>query len=158
MGKKQGRELRNTRLIADFSDGFAEGWAMAVPRGFREALDIQLTVRKVKEKNVKLWTQGRSFNFQHGDTLYDTPDAYLVWEKALKVLTLAVAVEEARPAEYSPSGSDDGYIRFRVYRPNKARTRIEPAEEIESTQTAFVEFLQTGAIQSETGELTNLLM
>lgn len=57
------RDDRGYALIANFVDGFALGWKMAVPESFKEALDIKLTPRKFAGKTEMLWTQGRIYDF-----------------------------------------------------------------------------------------------
>ena len=42
---------RYTELLADFSNGYAEGWYFCVPIFFYEALDIKYTTRK---KNMRV--------------------------------------------------------------------------------------------------------
>ena len=51
---------------------------------------------------------------------------------------------------------DQGIVRFRVHRPNVARTRLEEAELIECTQDDFVAFLQTGIVRTDKNQLLNL--
>ena len=94
------RDDRGYALIANFEDGFALGWKMAVPESFKEALDIKLTSRKFAGKTEMLWTQGRIYDFHEGDTLYDKKEAYQEWGKALKKLTLCVQVQYAESSSY----------------------------------------------------------
>jgi hypothetical protein len=54
------KQKRDTVLIANFEDGFAKDWKMAVPEAFKESLDILFTDRKVKGVARKTWTQGRN--------------------------------------------------------------------------------------------------
>ena len=58
---------RSTELLADFSNGYAEGWYFCVPIFFYDALDIQFTY----QKKMKLWTQGSAFNFSTGDMIWN---------------------------------------------------------------------------------------
>lgn len=58
---------RSTDLLADFSNGYAEGWYFCVPTFFYEALDIKFTY----QKKTKLWTQGSTFNFSTGDMIWN---------------------------------------------------------------------------------------
>ncbi|MDM8565857.1 hypothetical protein QUF74_09415 [Candidatus Halobeggiatoa sp. HSG11] len=44
------RDDRGYALIANFVNGFALGWKMAVPETFKEALDIKLTPRIFAKK------------------------------------------------------------------------------------------------------------
>ena len=70
---------------------------MRIPDAFRGALDIQQTIRVSAGKQL-VWTQGSTFTFKVGDTLYDTPDAYQEWATALKKIRLCVAVKSASDA------------------------------------------------------------
>ena len=94
------RDDRGYALIANFVDGFALGWKMAVPESFKEALDIKLTPRKFAGKTEMLWTQGRIYDFHEGDTLYDKKEAYQEWGKALEQLTLCVQIQYATSSGY----------------------------------------------------------
>ncbi len=58
---------RSIELLADFSNGYAEGWHFCVPIFFYDALDIKFTSRK----KMKLWTQGSTFNFSTGDMIWN---------------------------------------------------------------------------------------
>ena len=91
---------RGYALIANFEDGFACGWKMAVPEAFKEALDIKLTPRIFAKKKEMLWTQGHLYDFHEGDTLYDTKQAYEEWGEALKHLKLSVQVQFSSPSGY----------------------------------------------------------
>lgn len=94
------RDDRGYALIANFEDGFALGWKMAVPEAFKEALDIKLTPRMFAKEKEMLWTQGRLYNFHEGDTIHDIKDAYKEWGGALKRLKLSVQVQFASPSGY----------------------------------------------------------
>lgn len=99
------RDDRGYALIANFENGFALGWKMAVPETFKEALDIKLTPRMFAKKKEMLWTQGRLYDFHEGDTIHDTKNAYKKWEEALKYLKLSVQVQFA---------SSSGYVNYEV--------------------------------------------
>lgn len=94
------RDDRGYALIANFVDGFALGWKMAVPEPFKEALDIKLTPRIFSKKKEMLWTQGRLYDFHEGDTIYDTTQAYKEWGEALKHLKIGVQVQFASSSGY----------------------------------------------------------
>jgi hypothetical protein len=98
-------------LIADFEagDGFAKGWRMAVGRCFHDSLDIKSTKQGCeangdadgvlqKRKRISRWTQGSAFSFSMGDTIYDSREAYLRWDLAIKRICLAFQVIAASPA------------------------------------------------------------
>ena len=109
-------DRRKYVLIANFVDGFALGWKMAVSEAFKDALDIKLTPIKITEEGKTVtrsteghicdfqkgdatmrWTQGDIYNFQEGDVIYDTREAYQEWGKALKHITLGIQIESASP-------------------------------------------------------------
>lgn len=165
---KDKRVQRSDTLIANFVDGFALGWKMAIPESFKEALDIKLTPRILAKKTKMVWTQGLIYNFHEGDILYDTKLAYNRWEEALKHLQLCVQIQSASSSGYVPNetmidGLSDkkkqlkyGSLLFKIYRPNKEKTAIEECEEIECTQDNFVIFLQTGRIRTKGNIQRNL--
>jgi len=132
------RSQRNIILIANFIDGYADGWRFAVRECFRDALDIKLTAKVTNKIEDYIWTQGTQFNFSQGDILYDTRLAYeLTWGEALKHIKLSIQINEITPSKT---------VIFKLYRPNKERLIIEEVDRIECTQAAFVSFLQTGII------------
>lgn len=94
------RDDRGYALIANFADGFALGWKMAVPEAFKEALDIKLTPRMFAKKKEMLWTQGRLYSFHEGDTIHDSKQAYDEWGKLLEYLKLSVQVQSASSSSY----------------------------------------------------------
>jgi len=94
------RDDRGYALIANFEDGFALGWKMAVPEAFKEALDIKLTPRVFGGKKEMLLTQGRLYAFHEGDTIHDTKHAYEEWRDGLRRLRLSVQVQFASPSGY----------------------------------------------------------
>lgn len=187
---KATREDRGYVLIANFSNGFAQGWKMAVPESFREALDIKLTPRISKGVKEELWTQGNIYDFHEGDTIHSSREAYEDWGKALIHLELSVQIQSASPSGYKdyetieiknneleiihqkgktkPKNEiieglvikkqriNHGFIRLRVYRPNKEKTALEEHELIECTQDDFIVFLQTGTIRGNNNKLLNL--
>lgn len=102
------RKERTSDLLADFRKGFAYGWKMAVGECFRAALDMrQLSQRREDaddgEENGGEYrdncglTQGNLFAFSAGDTIYDTPRAYGVWESAFSEIMICFQIREAQP-------------------------------------------------------------
>ncbi len=91
---------RMDELLADFAQGFAKGWRMAVGTCFRDALDVRLTDKIVEGTKTKTreWTQGGTFSFSGGDTLYDTSRAYERWETALQSIGTAYQVLGGTPS------------------------------------------------------------
>ncbi len=89
------RKKRGYALLANFSGGFAVGWRMAVRETFREALDIKQIPRRVNGNTEMLWTQGNLYDFQVGDTFYDSQLACTDWTRGLKELKLSVQIQSA---------------------------------------------------------------
>ena len=104
-------DFRMKQLLADFENGngFARGWRMAVGECFRDSLDVksikqtgettdEATNEAVGDETVAIWTQGGTFSFSRGDTLYDTPRAYQPWDTALKSVRVAYQVLQGSPS------------------------------------------------------------
>lgn len=102
---------RSTELIADFSCGYAPGWAFVVRPCNYMALDIMYTklVKKIDGKIVKddkgvslkedVLTQGKTYNFSLGEIFYSDLIAYEVqWGDALKSLRCSLQIDEATPS------------------------------------------------------------
>src|SRR5690349_8992526 len=88
---------RSTDLIANFTDGFADGWHMALKESFKMELDIKLTLRKKNKISYIEWTQGPYYCFSEGQLIYDTREAYTCWKDALKNVNVACQVFAAKP-------------------------------------------------------------
>jgi hypothetical protein len=157
-------QRRSKKLIAEFEDGYAKDWAMAVPACFRTALDIKprAATRKRaaagKGEQQITWMQGIRFAFTQGDTLYDTQAAYTKkWSEAMKTIKVVIQVMDGQPAEPSLNESADdetplqpgepGYLKAQIYRPSEDSSRIVPAEVLECSQEQFVELLRTGKMK-----------
>lgn len=145
---KPKRRRRNLKLIADFHDGFAVGWHMAVPDCFKECLDICLTerVKTVKQPDGSkqkfismVLTQGSNYAFARGDTFYDCREAYsLPWSDALHVIQQSIKVLSDPDA--------DGVMAIQILRPNSDRTALVPYEIHDVTPESFVTYLQSGVL------------
>lgn len=144
--EKSTREKRLMDLLKDPSAENVEGWYMCVPPCFNDALDIKQTERKKDKKKTLLWTQGSSFSFKTGDTLYDTPDAYEVWGEALKTMGLCVQVETGTSADpvTDEGGRSAGSVTFSILRPNEDRSKIVERCQHTMSQDDFVRFLILG--------------
>ena len=123
------RQDRSLDLIANFVNGFAEGWYYAVGECFRDELDIKYTLRKEliegKKKDIMRWTQGPFYSFKEGHTLYDTPKAYLQWSEALKYIRLICEVIRATPNTVSDDNKFiNGSVTFTLNKPNYDKTGI----------------------------------
>ena len=144
--EKPGREKRTIRLLKDPAAETTDGWHMCVPSYFNDALDIRLTERKVNKKPTLVWTQGASFSFKVGDTLYDTLDAYKSWSDALRTIDLCAQVKmgsNAGPVD-SNSGRFDGLVKFSIFTPTQDRSRLVERSEHTMSQDDFVRFLISG--------------
>jgi hypothetical protein len=152
-GQPAKRRKRRLELIADFTDGFAADWAFAVPKVFRNQLDIRLTERVKDKKSSWVWTQGNRFSFDVGHVFYDTPLAYhLSWNDALQVLRVALQVQFANPMGYDeqePDGLYKGAIWFKVYQPNENATALVEVDSLACNQVEFVQFLKNGLLRGE---------
>jgi hypothetical protein len=104
-------DFRMKQLLADFDkgNGFAKGWRMAVGECFRDSLDIKSIKQTdettdeaanevVSDESIMKWTQGGTFSFSQGDTIYDNPRAYQRWDKALKSICVAYQILQATPS------------------------------------------------------------
>lgn len=92
------------------------------------------------------WTQGSWFHFEEGDTLYDSPKAYLPWN--LNNFRICLDIRRASPAE-PPNGTDriaryPGAIIFDVLIPNEQRTQLVKHRETTMSQDDFVRMLIIG--------------
>ena len=131
---------RSEELIADFSNGFAKGWAWAVRKEFTLALDTKLTARMVKKKQApSVVTSGALFSFAKEDTLYDTPLAYsATWEESLRHINRSIKVLSAASAdEDSP-----GYVEAQLF--EKIEGKLVAVGKIQGSQVDFVRGLIQG--------------
>jgi hypothetical protein len=151
-GKKSTRTKRQPDLIKPPDGNENCGWHMYVPASFNSALDIKQTPRIKDGKETSVWTQGSAFSFKTGDTIYDTPKAYIEWREALKHISLCVSVEEASDAIPAKKNTDQnefiprqsGFVRFTILTPNDQQTEIVKRGSFQLTQDEFVLFLIEG--------------
>ncbi len=120
------KEKRITKLLKDPDAEYTEGWYMCVPKCFNEALDIKYTMKSENKIKKLVRTQGTTFSFKEGDTLYDTPKAYLQWSEALSYINLCVQVEQASDVVPPSKGEKrhSGYVFFRILTPSGANKII----------------------------------
>lgn len=153
------------KLFPDQWREWCVGWAFPIVPALAAALDIQLTERvekcfkedgktpllddrgKQRTERTLIWTQGSTFNFCVGYTIYDVPEAWTVkWGDALQHLKVALQVKSSIPAE--PATVDTprnaGAVIYDIYRPNAQKTALEFCETRTATQDDFVEILITG--------------
>lgn len=147
---------RSNVLIANFEDGFADGWYMAVKECFRMELDIKLTERKKNKIAYNEWTQGPYYCFSEGQIFYDTRDGYVDWGTAINKVKIACQIISAKPNspikfENELSGKTEfkvleGFVKFLLFSPNEERTKLVPYVGYNLTQNEFIKFLKTGAL------------
>jgi hypothetical protein len=146
---------RSLKLIANFVDGYAEGWFFAVGDFFRDNLDIKLTDRIVREKDdlgknkksTKIYTQGKEYSFEIGDIFYDSPNGYLRWDIALKNFNQMCQITNAVSDQYdSQKKIINGLVDFDLYRVNSERNGLQFVGNYRKTQHGFVKFLATGVL------------
>lgn len=103
---------RSTDLIADFSKGYADGWAFVVRPCNFPSLDIVYSplvvigedgkpLKDAKGRSIKenVLTQGEIYNFSLGQVFYSDRIAYEVqWGDALKALRCSLQIDEASPS------------------------------------------------------------
>jgi hypothetical protein len=150
------RAERTTELIANFIEGFADGWHMALKESFKIELDIKFSERKKDKVSFYEWTQGPYYCFSEGQTIYDVKDGYTCWQEALKKVSIVCQVIAARPNipfKYYNEVTDkneirvlDGYVRFVLFKPDKERTKLDTCICYHLTQNEFVNFLKTGEL------------
>ncbi len=153
--EKPTRENRLTDLIKAPSLDHVEGWYMCVPPCFNDALDIRQTERVENKQKTLTWTQGSSFAFKAGDTLYDTPDAYKVWSEALKSINLCVQVKlgsSAGPLD-GGTGRFAGSVTFSILTPNDYRSRLVERADHTMSQDDFIRFLIGGPPDEMLGKM-----
>jgi hypothetical protein len=147
---------RSTELIANFEDGFAVGWHLAVRECFKEELDIKLTDRKKDKISYREWTQGPYFCFSEGQVLYDSKQAYSNWHNALANINIACQIVEAKPnmpvkfvnetTGRNNFKTSEGYVKFVLFKPNAEHNKLSRFAEYHMTQNQFVRFLQYGEL------------
>ena len=138
---------RHTQLIADFVNGYAEGWFMAVKECYRNELDVKLTERKKNKQSYSEWTQGPYFSFAEGHLFYDTPKAYRKWGQALKIMKKACKITSSTPTILDKNKNlVEGTVNFTTYKPDKKATSLIAIQDYKVSQREFVDFLKTGQL------------
>jgi hypothetical protein len=155
---------RSTELITNFTEGYADGWYMAVKESFRPQLDIKFTSRvqgklneieKAKKRHVRVWTQGPRIAFDKGHIFYNTRRGYEDWDEALKHINLVCIVLEAKSNDVGKKEIDKGYIyelipgfvEIELLNPNHERTELITKSTHKISQNEFVEFLKNGNLK-----------
>ena len=163
---------RSETLMADFSSGYADGWAFVVSKYNWAGLDILYTDRvKVIDgirQKISIPTQGIDYLFGNGTTFYDDIKAYqLPWGEAKKVIDFYLEIHSSyankRPYEfYKENGVlfvnpkfEYGTTTFDVTRINHETGTLEKPVRYYCYNDEFVKLLQFGHCVSTTGEIIN---
>ena len=155
------QQSRYLQLIADFSQGHAQGWRFPLGACFRDQLDIryvdlvqQNDQDKTKQDVEKRWTQGPFYNFAEGHMIYDVLGTYQqVWKEALQSINVALHVIRATPnGQGKPGRIKSGLVDFALMAPNQERSCLCNVGIFSATQNEFVHFLKTGVLRGRTLE------
>jgi hypothetical protein len=141
---------RETNLIADFINGYANGWFMAVKECYRNELDIKYSERKKDKQSFFEWTQGPYLSFAEGHLFYDTPKAYekgKKWGQAIKAIKIACKITSAKPTILDKNKNlVEGTVNFAIYKPDKECESLIAVRDYKVSQREFVDFLKTGQL------------
>ena len=142
---------RHTQLIADFVNGYADGWFMAVKECYRNQLDIKFTERKKNKNSYLEWTQGPYYSFAEGHLFYDTPKAYGKWGQALKAIKTTCKITSATPTILDKNKKlVEGMVNFTIYKPDKEIASLVAVKDYKLSQREFINFLKTGELNGGT--------
>lgn len=161
---------RSTELIANFTEGYADGWHMAVKESFRPQLDIKFTNRvdtkptkegKPYKNQIRIWTQGSRIAFDKGHIFFDTPFGHEKWDEALKQINLVCVVIDAKPNDVRKKKADnnkaymneliEGFVEIELLIPNHEKTGLISRGLFKISQNEFVEFLIRGNLEKIDG-------
>jgi len=141
------KSKRHANLIANFVNGYAAGWHMAVKECYRNELDIKYTERKKNKQSFFEWTQGPYYSFAEGHIFYDTPIGYEKWGKALTAIKICCKIDTATPTVLDKNKKlIEGTVVFTIFKPDEKLTSLEAAGNYKLSQTEFVNFLKTGSL------------
>lgn len=150
------RAEKTTELLANFVDGFADGWHMALKESFKMELDIKFTERRKDKISHYEWVQGPYYCFSEGQLIYDDRNAYTNWQNALKTVNLACQIVSAQKnipikIDNEETGKPEfrvleGSVKFLLFKPENERTRLVPYVGYNLSQNEFVNFLKTGKL------------
>ena len=142
---------RHSNLVANFVNGYADGWYMAVKECYRNELDIKYTERKKHKQSFFEWTQGPYFSFAEGHMFYDTTKAYKKWGEAIKAIKIACKIVSATPTMLDKNKKlVEGMVVFTIYKPDAKLTFLKAVKDCKLSQTEFVNFLKTGLLNEKT--------
>lgn len=151
------RPTRSTKLIANFSKGYAAGWAFYVQDAFKPQLDMGFTERvKTNNEGIKekqsIMTQGVLYNFYKGCAIPNYPFKYSSIEEFKELMSkdfILLKIEDAKPVtqidkEDGNVSYDFGLVIFRIYKPNDKKDGLHFESIAELPQDEFVQLLKTG--------------
>lgn len=142
---------RHSQLVADFVNGYAKDWHMAVKDCYRNELDIKYTERKRNKQSFREWTQGPYFSFAEGHLFYNTPKAYRKWEDAIKDIKVVCQITSATPTILDRNKNlVEGMVEFTIYKPDEKFTSLKAVRDYKLTQTEFVKYLKFGSLNERT--------
>ncbi len=142
---RQGKQKRSLELLKDPEGPPPRGWFLCAPAFFNNALDLKLSDRRRDGESLEVWTQGADFSFSVGDTLYDTPEAYEPWDRAIAKIRLCAQVLEAVPASGTESGVRfEGRVKADLLVPDPRGKKLLKKTTIETTQDEFVSLILFG--------------
>jgi hypothetical protein len=143
---RQGKQKRSLDLLKDPEAPSPRDWFLCAPAFFNNALDLKLSDRKKDGESLEVWTQGADFSFSVGDTLYDTPEAYEPWDRAITKIRFCVQVVEAVAASGTESGARfEGRVKADIFVPDPDRKKLVQKNTIETTQDGFVSLILFGS-------------
>ncbi|MGA7579567.1 MAG: hypothetical protein ACLQUW_09345 [Desulfobaccales bacterium] len=148
--KRAKRIKRSIELLADFSNGYAEGWYFCVPIFFYDALDIKFTF----QNKMKLWTQGSTFNFSTGDMIWNHAYPYCEnFVSDVKKNRIGVQVQSSAPCLPQTKNRlrNSGKVNFTIFTKRNEDYSIfiwKRAGNYSLSQDEFIEFLIKGYSQS----------
>lgn len=159
---------RSSKLIADFSSGYAKNWFFTVRPANYLALDIlnlpttktdKITKKKTTIHELK---QGKFYNFTTCSVFYDNRVAHeVVWSEALQHFKYSIQIQDTIPSNkiYEFEFKDNmvtrnvriiyGSVTFNLYRPNKEKTQEEYINVFSCAQDEFIQFLKTGILKNK---------
>ena len=145
--------------------GYFQDFAFQIDKCFADALDIKRTILKDRDSGneFEACTGGFLFSFKQYDTLYDTPEAYNVWNEAIDKIRCCIEIQDAQPASmnedgtYYPGEADIKLIKFKRIRkiphPEKPIAEIEKLGEFSVSQLELVRFIITGKLMTKDGKI-----
>ena len=131
--------------IYDFHDGDMFYDTALAYEDFDAALKTMRLCVTIQDASPSTYAASTKFSVK-GEPLEITPKTVKPEPKDAPVYELNVTRYRVR----------QGWVRFKVYRPNPERTGLQEFEVIDCTQESFVAFLQTGVVRTKDKLLVDL--